>query len=223
MMIVQKESFSRSGRSNEVKGPEHSATRLNLLDIAASFRSVSWMMSILAVFFAVLLVLGVLLYLLVQYVLSEEQVYRVKYTFYVMIVMFLAVVFLPIFLLRVRNALNIRTASRFLNPIFRLFGIHYRVEHAEVLDTDEPCVIVANHQSSIDFIGMMHLWPEHVRYCTILAKKELVWALPFGFTAWLAGVEYVNRKNRDEARKTMHDLTEKVRSKSLRLWVFPEG
>lgn len=180
-------------------------------------------MSVLKTFFLGLLVLGVLLYLLVQYVLNEKQIYNVKYALYVMFVMLMAVVLLPVFLIRPRHVLNIRTAALFLNPVLRLFGIRYRVERAQVLDTDKPCVIVANHQSSIDFIGLMHLWPEHVRYCTILAKSELIWALPFGFTAWLAGLEYVNRKNRQQANQTMQNLTEKVRNKSLRLWVFPEG
>ena len=180
-------------------------------------------MPALTTFLLGLLALGVLLYLLVQYVLNEKQIYLVKYAFYVMFVMLMAVVLLPVFLIRPRHVSNIRTASLFLNPVLRLFGIRYRVERAHVLDTDKPCVIVANHQSSIDFIGLMHLWPEHVRYCTILAKRELIWALPFGLTAWLAGLEYVNRKDRQQASQTMQNLTEKVRSKSLRLWVFPEG
>jgi len=130
---------------------------------------------------------------------------------------------MPLFLIRPRNALNIRLASLILNPVFSLFGVKYRIENGKVLDKDGPCVIVANHQSSIDFIGMMKLWPENIRYCTILAKKELIWALPFGLSAWLAGLEYVDRKNRERASETMRHLTKKVQDKSLRLWIFPEG
>jgi len=69
----------------------------------------------------------------------------------------------------------------------------------------------------------MKLWPKHIRYCTILAKKELIWALPFGLTAWLAGVEFIDRKNRERSSETMRLLNKKVQDKSLRLWVFPEG
>jgi lysophosphatidate acyltransferase len=118
---------------------------------------------------------------------------------------------------------NIRIGSLLANPILNLFGIKYRIENAKVLDKEGPCVIVANHQSSIDFIGMMKLWPEHIRYCTILAKKELIWVLPFGLTAWLAGVEFIDRKNRERSSETMRLLNKKVQDKSLRLWVFPEG
>ncbi|CAF1280761.1 unnamed protein product [Adineta steineri] len=137
--------------------------------------------------------------------------------------MLISVILIPVFLIRARNVINIRLAAQVLNPILNLFGIKYRIENAKVLDKEESCVIVANHQSSIDFIGMMRLWPEHIRYCTILAKKELIWALPFGFAAWLTGLEFVDRKNRERSSETMRQVTKKVQDKSLRLWVFPEG
>lgn len=170
-----------------------------------------------------LIIIVIAVYLLTQHVLSEKQVYQLKYALYIGFIMSLSVVITPLFLIRPRNALNIRTASLILNPVLSLFGLRYRIENAKVLDKEGPCVIVANHQSSIDFIGMMRLWPEHIRYCTILAKKELMWAFPFGFSAWLAGLEYVDRKNRERSTETMRQVREKVRNKSLRLWVFPEG
>ncbi|CAF2719519.1 unnamed protein product [Rotaria sp. Silwood2] len=165
----------------------------------------------------------IVIYLFAEYFLNEKQIHTIKYILYVTVVMLLSIILIPVFLIRPRSVLNIRLASRIMNPIFNLLGIKYRIENGQVLDKDEPCVIVANHQSSIDFIGMMQLWPEHIRYCTILAKKELFWALPFGFTAWLAGVEYVDRKSRERSSETMRNLTKKVQDKSLRLWVFPEG
>ncbi len=170
-----------------------------------------------------LISLIIIIYLLVQYVLNEKQIYTIKYTLYVGLVMLMSIVTIPIFIIRPRNAFNIRVGSLLINPLLDLFGLKYRIENAEVLDKEGPCVIVANHQSSIDVIGMMKLWPEHIRYCTVLAKKELVWALPFGFTAWLAGVEYVDRKSRERSSETMKLLAKKVQEKSLRLWIFPEG
>jgi lysophosphatidate acyltransferase len=162
-------------------------------------------------------------YVLIRYVLNEKQIYVMKYMFYVFYVMFISAVLIPIFACRPRHASNIRIAALALNPMFRRLGLTYRVENAEVLHNNDPCVIVANHQSSIDFISLMALWPEHVRYCTILAKKELFWALPFGFSAWLAGLEYIDRKNHQRASQTMRQLTDKVQHESLRLLVFPEG
>ncbi|CAF0812351.1 unnamed protein product [Rotaria sp. Silwood1] len=165
----------------------------------------------------------IIIYILIQHVLNERQLCKLKYAFYVTIVMLFAIILPPIFFLRPRNPLNIRLASILLNPIFRLLGLKYRVENAQVLDDDKPCIIVANHQSSIDFIGMMYLWPKHIRYCTILAKKELLWLGPFGISSWLAGVEFIDRNNRQRASETMSHIMKKIQNKSLRLWVFPEG
>lgn len=173
--------------------------------------------------FIIGIILIITIYLLIQYVLSEQQLYKIKFTFYVSMVMFIAIILQPIFFLRARNALNIRLAALALNPLFRILGLKYRVENAQALDKDGPCIIVANHQSSIDFIGMMHIWPEHVRYCTILAKKELIWAGPFGPSSWCAGVEFVDRKNRERSAETMRYIMKKIKHKSLRLWIFPEG
>lgn len=164
-----------------------------------------------------------ILYLIGNYLLNDVQICELKYTLYVLIVMIASVFTIPMFLLHPRSVRNIRLAAIVLNPFFSLFGLQYRLENVEVLDRVDGCIIVANHQSSIDFIGMMKLWPEYIRYCTILAKKELIYALPFGFAAWLAGVEFVDRKNRERAKETVAQLTKKVRAKSLRLWVFPEG
>lgn len=180
-------------------------------------------MTSFSLFLASLIFILLIIYILLQYVLNEKQIHLIKYTFYVSYVMLLSVLIIPLFLIRPRHALNIRLGALFLNPVLSLLGIKYRLENTQVLDNDEPCVIVANHQSSIDFIGMMQLWPEHIRYCTILAKKELFWALPFGFSAWLAGLEYVDRNSRTNAAETMRNLTKKVQENSLRLWVFPEG
>ena len=167
--------------------------------------------------------LVLLVYFLAQYVLNEKQLYQLRYTLYVASVMLVALITAPLFLVRPRHASNIRRAALIVNPVLSLFGMTYRIDNAEVLPKNGPCVIVANHQSSIDFIGMMHLWPEYVGYCTILAKRELLWAGPFGLTAWLAGLEYVDRKNRARSSETMRQLTKKIKEHSLRLWIFPEG
>jgi lysophosphatidate acyltransferase len=169
------------------------------------------------------IVMIIIIYLLVHYVLNERQLFQLKHTFYVGLVILYAIILQPIYILRPRNTLNIRLAAILLNPLLRLFGLKYRVENAQVLDDGKPCIIVANHQSLLDFIGMMHIWPEHVRYCTILAKKELLWVGPFGFSSWLAGVEFIDRKNREKSKEKMRQIMKKIQTKSLRVWMFPEG
>ena len=167
--------------------------------------------------------LSILVYVLVQFICNEKQIYFIKYFLYVVFIMTMSVIVIPLFIVRPRNVDNIRLAARLLNPVFTLFGIRYRLENETIFQGHGPGIIVANHQSSIDLIGMMKIWPDYVRHCTILAKKELIWAFPFGLTAWLAGIEYVDRQNRQESSKTMQKLTNKVKEKELRVWIFPEG
>ena len=38
---------------------------------------------------------------------------------------------------------------------------------------------------------------------TALAKKELIYAGPFGLAAWLGGMIFVDRLNRDKAHETL--------------------
>ncbi|CAF0880069.1 unnamed protein product [Didymodactylos carnosus] len=131
--------------------------------------------------------------------------------------------------------LNINTNFGFINPDhFHLNNSltspmnggqrgTYNLENKHFLHIDGPYIVVANHQSSIDFIGMMNLWTDHIKYCSVLAKKELLYAGPFGVTAWLAGVEFINRMNSKQAAITMKSIMEKIKLKNLRLWIFPEG
>jgi lysophosphatidate acyltransferase len=169
------------------------------------------------------IVIVLLVYLCVRVGLNEHHRCQLKYMAYASIVMLFSIVLPPVYLFRPRNVCNIRLAARCLNPFLRLFGFDYSIENGHVLLNDRPCIIVANHQSSLDFIGMMYMWPKYVRVCTILAKKELIWAGPFGPSSWLAGVEFVDRKNRQRAIETLNRLTAKIRQRSLRMWIFPEG
>lgn len=57
---------------------------------------------------------------------------------------------------------------------------------------------------------MMEVMPPRT---TALAKKELVYAGPFGLASWLSGIIFVDRSNPEKAHKTMervakimHDL-----------------
>jgi len=48
--------------------------------------------------------------------------------------------------------------------------------------------------------GMMDILPDR---CSVLAKRELLYFGPFGFAAWLSGLVFVDRLNREKARNTM--------------------
>lgn len=71
-------------------------------------------------------------------------------------------------------------------------------------------------------LGMFDLWPV-MNKCTVVAKRELFYAWPFGLAAWLSGLIFINRMQTDKARNALYDAAEIVREKRIKLWIFPEG
>ena len=62
----------------------------------------------------------------------------------------------------------------------------------DLLKRPEACVVVANHQSSIDLLGMFVIWGKLERVAA-LAKQSLVYYGSFGITAFLCGTVFVDR------------------------------
>ncbi|XP_063232727.1 1-acyl-sn-glycerol-3-phosphate acyltransferase alpha isoform X2 [Bacillus rossius redtenbacheri] len=70
--------------------------------------------------------------------------------------------------------------------------------------------------------GMFEMWPV-MEKCTVVAKKELFYAWPFGLAAWLCGLIFIDRLNTDQARQTINKATLNLKEKQIKMWVFPEG
>lgn len=64
---------------------------------------------------------------------------------------------------------------------------------------------------------------ELITRSTLIVKKEILYLVPFGQLSWLAGVEFVNRKNSAQANKVLDDCEKLLVSKNIKIWVYPEG
>ncbi|KAI0216588.1 1-acyl-sn-glycerol-3-phosphate acyltransferase alpha [Lamellibrachia satsuma] len=118
------------------------------------------------------------------------------------------------------SAVAARGVVALWSTFFSVFRFQVDVRLRENLISDKPCVLVCNHQSSLDVISMMDVLPDR---CTVLAKRELLYFGPFGFAAWLSGLVFVDRLNREKARNTMDMIAKLMHDQKLKLWVFPEG
>ena len=58
---------------------------------------------------------------------------------------------------------------------------------------------------------------------TTTAKKELMYAGPFGLILWLCGTIFVDRMSSAEGRKAINNAGEMARKSGTSIWVFPEG
>ncbi|XP_051733415.1 1-acyl-sn-glycerol-3-phosphate acyltransferase beta [Ctenopharyngodon idella] len=164
----------------------------------------------------VLLVLPLLLWT------SSTFVYYFKKCFYVAYMMLLAVFTIPICILKSggRDIENMRVIRFMVRHVKYFLGLRYQVSGWEHLQTDGPYVIISNHQSSLDVLGMMEILPDR---CTMIAKKELIWAGTVGMICWLGGIVFINRQKTRDAKNVMSDAAKTMLADKIRLWVFPEG
>lgn len=85
---------------------------------------------------------------------------------------------------------------------------------------DHPCVIISNHQSILDMMGLMEILPQR---CVQIAKRELLFMGPVGLIMYLGGVIFINRQRSRTAMTVMADVGERMVSENLKVWIYPEG
>ncbi|CAG0899424.1 unnamed protein product [Darwinula stevensoni] len=115
-----------------------------------------------------------------------------------------------------------RLAAKMIAPLRHAFGLRYHIVGAEHLTVDRAAVIVANHQSSLDILGMLVFWGLMDKVATV-AKKILLLCGPFGLGAWLCGTVFIDRAQSGTAKSTVNKAIDEVKEKRVKMWIFPEG
>jgi len=83
----------------------------------------------------------------------------------------------------------------------------------------QPVIFMSNHESQLDPPVLIGILPVPAVY---IAKKEVKY-LPFvGWAAWVAGVIFIDRGDRDRAIKSIHDAASQIRG-GKNVVIFPEG
>ncbi|XP_075156219.1 1-Acylglycerol-3-phosphate O-acyltransferase 1 [Haematobia irritans] len=167
---------------------------------------------------------GLVVLLMLPFLYESSHIFRYyfKFLIYYGIVSFNSIVLIPVFLFRPCDVRNLLWASTWCHRVTTLIGLRWELRGKEHLEKDRACIIVANHQSSLDVLGMFNIW--HVmNKCTVVAKRELFYAWPFGLAAWLAGLIFIDRVRGEKARDTLNQVNSKIKKQNIKLWVFPEG
>ncbi|XP_055729742.1 1-acyl-sn-glycerol-3-phosphate acyltransferase alpha-like [Salvelinus fontinalis] len=153
---------------------------------------------------------------------SSTFVFYFKKCFYVAYMMILAAIAIPLSILKSggRDIENMRVIRALVRHVKYFLGLRFDVSGLEHLQTEGPYVIISNHQSSLDVLGLMEVLPDR---CTMVAKKELVYAGTVGIVCWLGGIVFINRKKTRDAKSVMADAAKTMLDDQIRLWVFPEG
>uniref|UniRef100_A0A1L8DY40 1-acyl-sn-glycerol-3-phosphate acyltransferase n=1 Tax=Nyssomyia neivai TaxID=330878 RepID=A0A1L8DY40_9DIPT len=169
-----------------------------------------------------LIILALLLLLPILYESSARFRYYTKFAVYGVGITLNAAILWPIFMLRPRNVRNFKIGGLFCRPISKVIGIKWTLRGEEYISQDQPYVIVANHQTSLDILGMLDIWGIMDK-CTAVAKKELFYVFPFGITSWLGGLIFIDRKSGDKSRTMLNSLGDYLKRERIKLWIFPEG
>lgn len=161
-----------------------------------------------------------LLLLLVQ--LSRTARFYVKIGLYCVLCLSFSAVASIVCLLRHggRTVDNMSIISWFVRSFKYVYGLRFEVRGQKNLEVDGPCVIISNHQSILDMMGLMEILPKR---CVQIAKRELLFTGPVGLIMYLGGVYFINRQRARTAMSLMADLGDLMVKDNLKVWIYPEG
>lgn len=156
----------------------------------------------------------------VLYNCSGAVKYHTRMHLFHMYLLIISCAIIPPMLLKGRCNGNIFWCKQVLLLGSKIFGISAKVCHLENLITDKSCVIISNHQSSLDLLGMGRIFPPR---CSFLAKRILLYTGPLGFALWLAGGLFIDRSKRKESASILEKAGIEIKKNKLQVWIFPEG
>ncbi|KAK5901203.1 hypothetical protein CgunFtcFv8_026098 [Champsocephalus gunnari] len=134
---------------------------------------------------------------------SSTFVFYFKKFFYVAWMMVLALLAIPMCFLKSggRDVENMRLIRSLVRHVKYFLGLRFDVSGWEHLQTEGPYVIISNHQSSLDVLGLMEILPDR---CTMIAKKELIYAGTVG-SHLLAGRHRLHQPQEAKRRQERDD------------------
>ncbi|XP_075690745.1 1-acyl-sn-glycerol-3-phosphate acyltransferase beta isoform X2 [Rhinoderma darwinii] len=159
-------------------------------------------------------------FLLMQ--ISSTFKFHFKIFSYCILCLILSAMAVPVCLLKNggRTVDNMRVIRAFVRTMKYVFGVRFEVKGLKNFQIDGPCVIISNHQSILDMMGLMEILPDR---CVQIAKRELIFAGSVGLITYLGGVIYINRKRTRDAKSVMAGVAQAMIDDNLKVWVYPEG
>jgi len=152
---------------------------------------------------------------------SSRANYIGKYFYLYSSYMLSSIVICIICLPRPRHPDNGVIAAKLLRYVNSLVPITFTITDKERLQVPSAAVLLLNHQSAIDLMTLMEIWPI-VNNAAPVAKRSLLYSGPFGLACWLVGCVFIDR-NSKKSRQMMTKSGEIAKQRGTKLIVFPEG
>uniref|UniRef100_A0A8D2PRA1 1-acylglycerol-3-phosphate O-acyltransferase n=1 Tax=Zosterops lateralis melanops TaxID=1220523 RepID=A0A8D2PRA1_ZOSLA len=103
-------------------------------------------------------------------------------------------------------------------PFKYFFGVRFEVKGLENFKVEGPAIIVSNHQSILDMMGLMEILPDN---CVQVGKKELTYMGSVGLIMYLGGVIFINRKSTSSAKMVMSEVAKTMVAENVTAWCLP--
>lgn len=111
--------------------------------------------------------------------------------------------------------------ARFVSSkIFAAANIKTEYHGLENLEKSQPCIYTLNHQSNLDMAVFGEVYPSNT---VIIGKKELIWIPFFGLFYMASGHIMIDRKKITQAKDSLSQVVDQIKSRKVSVWVFPEG
>lgn len=118
------------------------------------------------------------------------------------------------------------TARAFKYTMLLFTGVWFEIEDPDGLLQGEtweklrPAVLLGNHQTELDVAAVGHIFP---RYCSVTAKKSLVYVPLLGWFMALSKTVFIERKSRTQAVAAFDAAAEQMHKNRQSVYIFPEG
>ncbi|XP_001233846.3 1-acyl-sn-glycerol-3-phosphate acyltransferase alpha-like [Gallus gallus] len=146
--------------------------------------------------------------------------YFFKMTFYQVWIFTISFLVVILALPRGRSFENIKILRTAILTVKYALGVKIVVKGKENLRTKKPCVLVLNHQNSLDVMVIMQMIPNR---CVPIGKKEILYMGPFGLACWFSGIVFIDRKKREESIAVLTEMAHTMRKDNFHVLIFPEG
>jgi len=153
--------------------------------------------------------------------ISEKAVYILKFAYVQFIYMFMSIFICIIAMPRPRHPQNGVIACSIMKYFNRLMSISFDFINPERLEVPSGAVLLLNHQSMIDVMVIVEMWPV-LRTAAPIGKKSILYMGPFGLCLWLLGTRFIDRTSNTN-KQDMNFYGDEAKAKGTKLIVFPEG
>ncbi|NHM02332.1 lysophospholipid acyltransferase family protein [Flavobacterium difficile] len=120
------------------------------------------------------------------------------------------------------HRLSVAYLNMFLLRTSHILGTSYKIEGREKLPTNQPLVLVCNHQSMHDIIPI--IWFLRKVHPKFISKKELGKGIPsVSLNLRIGGSALIDRNDGKQALAAIKKVGEYINSNNFSVVIFPEG